>query len=399
MVSATKTALITGITGQDGSYLAELLLSKGYEVHGLIRRSSTFNTDRIEHIYADPHEPGARLFLHYGDLSDSGQLAHLVYNVMPHEVYHLAAQSHVRVSFDMPDYTGDVVGLGTTRLLEALRRSGVKARFYQASSSEMFGAAPAPQSEKTPFQPRSPYAAAKVYAYHMVRNYREAYGLFASNGILFNHESPRRGETFVTRKITRAVARIRLGLETCLYLGNLEAKRDWGYAPDYVEVMWRILQLDEPDDFVVATGECHSVREFCERAFLEAGMELKWKGSGTGEVGILASVETKPGLFSRLESEGLPPSQMPNEENSLKSGSVLVRIDPRYFRPTEVEVLRGDSTKARKKLGWEPKVGFGELVSIMVKADMEELLQVKHCQDLVRRLVLRTNNVHPVTGK
>lgn len=394
MASGTKTALITGITGQDGSYLAELLLSKGYEVHGLIRRSSTFNTDRIEHIYTDPHEPGARLFLHYGDLSDSGQLAHLVYNVMPHEVYHLAAQSHVRVSFDMPDYTGDVVGLGTTRLLEALRRSGVKARFYQASSSEMFGSAPPPQNEETPFQPRSPYAAAKVYAYHMVRNYRDAYGLFAANGILFNHESPRRGETFVTRKITRAVARIRLGLEKCLYLGNLEAKRDWGYAPDYVEVMWRMLQLDEPEDFVVATGECHSVREFCERAFLEAGMELTWQGSGTQEVGILASVEKKPGLFPSMESLETSSTEIPCEDDFLKPGSILVRIDPRYFRPTEVEVLRGDFSKARKKLGWEPKVGFSELVSIMVRADMEELLQLRHCQDLVRRLALRTNNIH-----
>jgi len=390
----SKTALITGITGQDGSYLAELLLSKGYQVHGLIRRSSTFNTDRIEHIYTDPHEPGARLFLHYGDLSDSGQLAHLVYNVMPDEVYHLAAQSHVRVSFDMPDYTGEVVGLGTTRLLEALRRSGLKARFYQASSSEMFGAAPPPQNEETPFQPRSPYAAAKVYAFHMVRNYREAYGLFASNGILFNHESPRRGETFVTRKITRAVARIRLGLERCVYLGNLEAKRDWGYAPDYVEVMWRILQLDEPEDFVVATGECHSVREFCERAFLEAGMELRWQGSGTEEVGILASVENKPSLFSCLESTEASSTEIPFKHDLLKPGAVLVRIDPRYFRPTEVEVLRGDFSKAQKKLGWEPKVGFRELVSIMVKADMEELLQLRHCQDLVRQLALRTNTLH-----
>ena len=385
-------ALVTGITGQDGSYLAELLLSKGYEVHGLIRRSSTFNTDRIEHIYTDPHEPGARLFLHYGDLSDSGQLAHLIYNVHPEEVYHLAAQSHVRVSFDMPDYTGDVVGLGTTRLLEALRRSGVRARFYQASSSEMFGGAPAPQSEATPFQPRSPYAAAKVYAYHMVRNYREAYGLFASNGILFNHESPRRGETFVTRKITRAVARIRLGLERCVYLGNLEARRDWGYAPDYVEAMWSILQLDDPDDFVVATGECHSVREFCERAFLEAGMELQWRGSGTEEVGVLASVEQGPGLLASLLPQAVAPAHVPCKEEFLRPGAVLVRIDPRYFRPTEVELLRGDASKARAILGWEPRVGFEELVRIMVRADMEELLQLRHCQDLIRRLATQANN-------
>lgn len=377
-----RRALITGITGQDGSYLAELLLAKGYEVHGLIRRSSTFNTDRIDHIYTDPHDAGARLFLHYGDLSDSGQLAHLIYNVQPEEVYHLAAQSHVRVSFDMPDYTGDVVGLGTTRILEALRRSGVRARFYQASSSEMFGSAPPPQNEETPFQPRSPYAAAKVYAYHMVRNYREAYGLFASNGILFNHESPRRGETFVTRKITRAVARIRLGLQECVYLGNLEARRDWGYAPDYVEAMWRILQLDRPDDFVVATGECRSVREFCERAFFEAGMEVEWRGSGTEEIGILASVQDMPELLSHLGS-GQGPG---GPDRSPRPGSVVVRIDPRYFRPTEVEVLRGDARKASAVLGWEPKTGFHELVRIMVRADMEELIQLRHCRDLMQRL-------------
>lgn len=377
-------ALITGITGQDGSYLAEFLLDKGYEVHGLIRRSSTFNTDRIEHIYRDPHDPEARIFLHYGDLSDSGQLAHLIYNVQPQEVYHLAAQSHVRVSFDMPDYTGDVVGLGTTRLLEALRRSGVKARFYQASSSEMFGSAPAPQNEKTPFEPRSPYAAAKLYAYHMVRNYREAYGIFASNGILFNHESPRRGETFVTRKISRAVARIRLGLQQCVYLGNLEARRDWGYAPDYVEAMWRILQLDHPDDFVVATGESHSVREFCERAFAEAGMCIEWKGTGADEVGVLASVGDFPEpALPALEKEG---HAAPGADSSPKPGSVVVRIDRRYFRPTEVELLQGDASKARALLGWEPKVGFADLVRIMVRADMEELLELKHCRDVIRRL-------------
>ena len=258
----TKKALITGITGQDGSYLAELLLSKNYEVHGLIRRSSTFNTERIDHIYADPHDPKAKLFLHYGDITDSGQLTNLIYNIRPDEIYHLAAQSHVRVSFDMPEFTGDVTGIGTTRLLEAIRRSGIKTRFYQASSSEMFGDAPPLQNEETPFRPRSPYSAAKVYAYWMVKNYREGYGMFAVNGILFNHESPRRGETFVTRKITRALARIKYGLESKLYLGNLEAKRDWGYAPDFVEAMWLMLQQDQPDDYVIATGDSHSVRQW-----------------------------------------------------------------------------------------------------------------------------------------
>ena len=276
-----KKALITGITGQDGSYLAEFLLLKGYEVHGLIRRSSTFNTERIDHIYTDPHDPKAKLFLHYGDITDSGQLTNLIYNIQPNEIYHLAAQSHVRVSFDMPEFTGDVTGIGTTRLFEAIRRSGIKTKFYQASSSEMFGDSPPPQNEQTPFKPRSPYGAAKVYAYWMVRNYREGYGMFAVNGILFNHESPRRGETFVTRKITRAVARIKYGLEKKLYLGNLEAKRDWGYAGDYVEAMWLMLQQEKPDDFVIATGHLHSVREFIEIAFLELGIHIKWRGRGT----------------------------------------------------------------------------------------------------------------------
>jgi GDPmannose 4,6-dehydratase len=276
-------ALITGITGQDGSYLAEFLLEKGYEVHGLIRRSSTFNTDRIDHLYVDPHDPQAKLLLHYGDLSDSGQLTELVYNIRPDEIYHLGAQSHVRVSFDMPEFTGDVTGLSTTRLLEAIRRSGIKTKFYQASSSEMFGDSPPPQNELTPFKPRSPYAAAKVYAYWMVQNYREGYNLFAVNGILFNHESPRRGETFVTRKITRALARITFGLEDRLYLGNLNAKRDWGYAGDYVEAMWLMLQQNEPDDYVLGTGESHSVREFVDVAFNHAGIELEWKGTGTSE--------------------------------------------------------------------------------------------------------------------
>jgi GDPmannose 4,6-dehydratase len=335
-----KKALVTGITGQDGSYLAELLLSKGYEVHGLVRRSSTFNTRRIDHLYVDPHEAGARFFLHYGDLSDSGQLSHLIYNLQPDEIYHLAAQSHVRVSFDMPEFTGDVTGLGVTRLLEAIRRSGIKTRFYQASSSELFGDSPPPQNEETPFRPRSPYAAAKLYGYWMARNYREAYGLFATNGILFNHESPRRGETFVTRKITRAVARIKFGLQKKLYLGNLDAKRDWGYAPDFVEAMWLILQQDTPEDFVIATGEAHSVREFLEEAF--AHVDLDWRE--------------------------------------------YVEIDPRYFRPTEVDFLLGDAGKARRILDWEPRVSFQELVHIMVDADLQDLMDLRQCQDVIERL-------------
>ena len=320
-----KKALITGITGQDGSYLTELLLSKNYEVHGLIRRSSSFNTGRIDHIYQDPYSPERQLFLHYGDLSDSSQLTNLIYNTQPDEIYHLGAQSHVMVSFEMPEFTGDVTGLGTIRILESLRRSGINTRFYQASSSEMFGKAPTPQNEQTPFMPRSPYAAAKLYAYWVVVNYREGYHLHACNGILFNHESPRRGETFVTRKITRAAARIKLGLQEKLYLGNLDAKRDWGYAPEYVEAMWLMLQQDQPDDFVIATGEAHTVREFVQEAF--ACLDLDWK----------QSVET----------------------------------DPRYVRPTEVAHLIGNPRKAKKQLGWEPKVRFKELVRIMVNADMK----------------------------
>jgi GDPmannose 4,6-dehydratase len=322
-----KKALITGITGQDGSYLAEFLLAEGYEVHGLIRRSSTFNTSRIDHIYVDPHEPGARLFLHYGDLSDGTQLTNLIYTVRPDEIYHLGAQSHVRVSFDVPEYTGDVVAIGTTRILEAIRRSGIKARFYQASSSEMFGATPPPQSERTPFQPRSPYAVAKVYAFWMTENYREGYGLFAANGILFNHESPRRGETFVTRKITRAIAHILAGRQEHVYLGNLESKRDWGYAPEYVKAMWLILQQEQPDDYVLGTGETHSVKEFLTESFGYAGLD--WEKH--------------------------------------------VRTDPRYFRPLEVESLIADAARAREKLAWKPKVTFRNLVKIMVDADMEAL--------------------------
>jgi GDPmannose 4,6-dehydratase len=367
-----KRALITGITGQDGSYLAELLLEKGYEIHGLIRRSSTFNTDRIDHIYQDQHLPGTRLFLHYGDLSVSGQMADLIYNIQPDEIYHLGAQSHVRLSFDMPEYTGDVTGLGTVRLLEAIRKTGVKTRFYQASSSEMYGSAPAPQNEETPFQPRSPYGAAKVYAYWLVKNYREGYKLFASNGILFNHESPRRGETFVTRKITRAVARIRYGFEGKLYLGNLEAKRDWGYAPDYVEGMWRMLQHEEPADFVLATGESHSVREFCEHAFQETGIEMEWRGSGPTEVGVVKSTS-----FS-TSSEGNKVTQ---------PGDEVIAIDPRYLRPTEVGYLLGDASKARQELKWEPTVTFRELVKIMVKADIQDLQTLQRCQDVIQQIM------------
>jgi GDPmannose 4,6-dehydratase len=320
-----KRALITGITGQDGSYLAEYLLERGYEVHGIIRRSSSFNSGRIDHIYRDPHERGARLRLHYGDLSDGSSLSRLLQTIRPDEIYNLGAQSHVRVSFDIPEYTADITGLGAVRLLEAARDSGITTRIYQASSSELFGNAPPPQSELSPFVPRSPYACAKLYAYHITRNYREAYGLFACNGILFNHESPRRGETFVTRKITRAAGRIKVGLQDKLYLGNLEARRDWGYAPDYVEAMWLILQAESPDDFVIATGETNSVRDFVELAFGE--MELDW-GSH-------------------------------------------VEIDPRYFRPTEVDDLRGDASKANKILGWRPKVRFEELVRRMVNADLD----------------------------
>jgi GDPmannose 4,6-dehydratase len=361
-----KRALITGITGQDGSYLAELLLSKGYEVHGLIRRASTFNTGRIDHIYTDPHVRGTRLFLHYGDLADAGQLTHIIYNVKPDEVYNLAAQSHVRVSFDMPEYTGDIVGLGTTRLLESIHRSGIKTKYYQASSSEMFGAAKPPQNENTIFYPRSPYAAAKVYAYWITVNYREGYNLFACNGILFNHESPRRGETFVTRKITRAVAAILAGKQERLFLGNLDAKRDWGFAPEYVECQWLMLQQDQAEEFVIGTGESHTVREFVELAFGYAGVEIEWKGKGTEEKGIVKSVNSKQYELSSKDS--LQPTAacvLP------KPGSVLIEIDPRYFRPTEVDFLLADASKAKKKLGWEPKITFKELVKIMVDADME----------------------------
>jgi len=320
-------ALITGITGQDGSFLAEQLLKKGYEVHGLVRRSSSFNTERIDHLYRDPHEEQVKLLLHHADLSDSSRLARVIYDVQPEEVYHLGAQSHVRVSFDVPEYTSDVTGMGTVRLLEAIRDARVQPRFYQASSSEMFGVSPPPQDESTPFHPRSPYAVAKVTAFWITVNYRESYGMHASNGILFNHESERRGETFVTRKITRALAAIRLGLQDKLYLGNLDAKRDWGYAPDFTDAMWRMLQQDEPGDYVIATGEMHSVRDFLDEAAAHLGMD--W--------------------------------------------SDHVEIDPKYFRPAEVDALCGDATKAREQLGWEPMVTFSELVRIMVDADVKAL--------------------------
>ena len=339
----TKKALIAGVTGQDGAYLAELLLDKGYEVHGLKRRSSSFNTGRVDHLYADPHEHDTRFFMHYGDLTDSTNLIRIVQEVQPDEIYNLAAQSHVQVSFETPEYTANADGIGTLRLLEAIRILDMsrRVRFYQASTSELYGNAPAPQDENTPFQPRSPYAAAKLYAYWITVNYREAYGIHASNGILFNHESPIRGETFVTRKITRAVAAIELGLQKCLYLGNLDARRDWGHARDYVEGMWRILQQEDPGDYVLATGETHTVREFVERAFAEIGRKIEWQGAGVDEVGIDAG-----------------------------SGRTLVAIDPRYFRPTEVDLLLGNPQKAHRELGWQARMSFADLVRDMVRADL-----------------------------
>jgi GDPmannose 4,6-dehydratase len=346
-----KKALITGITGQDGSYLAEFLLDKGYEVHGVIRRASTFNTSRIDHIYRDPHEKGVRLHLHYGDLSDPGIFTELIYRIKPDEIYNLGAQSHVRVSFDMPEYTGDITGMGTTRLLEAIRRSGIETKFYQASSSELFGSAIPPQSETTPFEPQSPYAIAKLYSYWMTKNYRDGYGLFASNGILFNHESPRRGENFVTRKITRAVADILASNQEKLYLGNMDAKRDWGFAPEYVEMMWIMLQQDSPDDFAVGTGEAHTVREFVEESFSYCGVEITWRGDGEEEVGFVSEMDSC-------------------WDNILFKGKEIIEIDSRYFRPTEVDFLQADISKAIEKLNWKPKVTFQELVNVMCDHDM-----------------------------
>ncbi|MEA2014368.1 MAG: GDP-mannose 4,6-dehydratase [Thermodesulfobacteriota bacterium] len=348
-----KKALITGVTGQDGAYLADFLLSKGYMVHGIKRRSSSFNTSRVDHLYKDIHEKNVRFLMHYGDLTDATNLIRIIQEIQPDEIYNLAAQSHVQVSFETPEYTANSDALGTLRLLEAIRILNLedKTRFYQASTSELYGKVQEiPQSETTPFYPRSPYAAAKLYAYWITINYREAYNMFACNGILFNHESPLRGETFVTRKITRAVARIKLGLNANLFLGNLDAKRDWGYAGDFVKAMWLMLQQDEPEDYVIATGETHSVREFVEKAFLEVGTTIEWEGSGVDEVG-----------------------------KDSKTGKTLVQVDPRYFRPTEVEILLGDPAKARSKLGWESAVSFDELVKLMVQEDLKEAERDQLC--------------------
>jgi GDPmannose 4,6-dehydratase len=338
-----KKALITGITGQDGSYLAELLLEKDYEVHGIVRRASSFNRKRIDHLYKDPHGKNVSFFLHYGDLSDSSNLNRIIEKVQPDEIYNLAAQSHVGVSFEVPEYTADVDATGTLRILDAIKESGIKTKFYQASTSELFGKVQqVPQSEKTPFYPRSPYAVAKLYAYWIVINYRESYNLHASNGILFNHESPRRGESFVTRKITIGAASIKAGLKDCLYMGNIDSLRDWGYAPDYVKAMWLILQQDKPDDYVIATGQMHTVREFIEKTFGLLDMPIEWKGKGVDETGI-----------------------------DRNTGKVVVKIDPKYFRPAEVEQLLGDPTKAKLQLGWTPEVTFERLVELMVKADWD----------------------------
>ncbi len=358
-----KKALITGITGQDGAYLAELLLAKGYAVHGIKRRSSSFNTARIDHLYKDPHEQNVRFSMHYGDLTDATNLIRIIQEVQPDEIYNLAAQSHVKVSFETPEYTANADALGTLRLLEAIRILGreQQTRFYQASTSEMYGKVrEIPQTENTPFYPRSPYGAAKVYAYWITVNYREAYGMFACNGILFNHESPIRGETFVTRKITRAVARMHMGLQDCLYLGNLDARRDWGHARDYVRAMWLMLQQDEPEDFVIATGEDHSVREMVEKAFTAVGVTLRWEGQGAEERGIVARIGADNG-------------------SALRPEDTVVRIDPRYFRPTEVDFLLGDATKAREKLGWTPEVGFDELVRTMMQEDLKEADKDRLC--------------------
>ncbi len=351
----TKKALITGITGQDGAYLAELLLEKGYEVHGVKRRSSLFNTDRIDHLYQDPHDKSPKFFLHHGDLTDSSSLIRIIQEVQPDEIYNLAAQSHVAVSFEEPEYTANSDALGALRILEAIRILGLekKTKYYQASTSELFGEVQeTPQNEKTPFHPRSPYAVAKLYAYWITINYREAYGIYACNGILFNHESPIRGETFVTRKITRALVRIKLGLQDCVYLGNIDAKRDWGHAKDYVEMQWLMLQQDKPEDFTISSGEQHSVRDFIEIAAKEVDIEIKWKGEGIDEVGI-----------------------------DTKTDNIIVRIDKRYFRPTEVETLLGDSTKAKNKLNWQPKISFQALVKEMMMVDLEEAKKDKLCEE------------------
>jgi GDPmannose 4,6-dehydratase len=359
-----KKALITGITGQDGAYLAEFLLEKGYEVHGIKRRASSFNTDRIDHLYQDPHASQRRFILHYGDLTDTSNLVRIIQQIQPDEIYNLAAQSHVKVSFDSPEYTADTDGLGTLRLLEAIRILGLekKTRFYQASTSELFGLVQqVPQTEKTPFYPRSPYACAKLYAYWITVNYREAYGMYACNGILFNHESPVRGETFVTRKITRALSRIALGLQDCLYLGNLDALRDWGHAKDYVRMQWMMLQQESPEDFVIATGEQHCVRDFVDVAARELGIEIDWTGTGVQEVGTVARVNAS--------------------DLAVTPGQKIAAVDPRYFRPTEVETLLGDPSHARETLGWVPQISFGELVQEMVRKDLEHAKRDKLCSD------------------
>jgi len=356
-----KVALITGITGQDGAYLAEFLLEKGYEVHGIKRRSSLFNTQRIDHLYQDPHESNCRFFLHYGDLSDTSNLIRLIQEIQPDEIYNLGAMSHVKVSFEEPEYTANVDGLGTLRLLEAIRILGLteKTRFYQASSSELFGKVQEiPQNEKTPFYPRSPYAVAKLYAYWITVNYREAYNIFAVNGILFNHESPIRGETFVTRKITRGIARMAMGLQSRLYLGNLEAKRDWGHAKDYVEAMWLMLQQPQPDDYVIATGKTTSVREFLIKAFQEVGVDITFEGKGLEEKGIVVASE--------------------NPDYAFKPGQIVVEIDPRYFRPTEVDILIGDASRAREKLGWQPRYSLDDLTKEMIAHDLREAQREKY---------------------
>ncbi len=365
-----KKALITGVTGQDGAYLAEFLLNKGYEVHGVKRRTSLFNTDRIDHLYQGPHSEKRRFILHHGDMTDSSSLIHILQEVQPDEVYNLAAQSHVAVSFEEPEYTANSDALGALRILEAIRTIGLgeKTRYYQASTSELFGKVQeTPQTEKTPFYPRSPYAVAKLYAYWITVNYREAYGIYACNGILFNHESPVRGETFVTRKITRALSRIVLGLKKCVHLGNLDAKRDWGHAKDYVEMQWLMLQQDKPEDFVIASGKQYSVREFVDAAAAELGIYLKWQGSGVEEQGIVDRVvSSADNAFDATLH--------------VKPGDVIVRVDPRYFRPTEVETLLGDATMAKEKLGWTPKISFNELVSEMILHDMQEARRDELCQ-------------------
>jgi len=371
-----KKALITGITGQDGSYLTELLLEKGYEVHGIIRRSSSFNTGRIDHLYNDENILNKKMFLHYGDLVDTSNLNRLLEKIEPDEIYNLAAQSHVKVSFQIPDYTAQVDALGTLRFLDAIREVGLKqVKFYQASTSELYGKVQEiPQNEKTPFYPRSPYGVAKLYGYWIIVNYREAYNIFASNGILFNHESPRRGETFVSRKITRAASRIVAGIQKVLTLGNLDAKRDWGFAPEYCEGMWKMLQNKEADDFVLATGETHTVRKFAELTFNELGIEIEWKGNGEKEKGIVRSINLEKAELL-IDYTSNKNSYIKNFTADLKTGDVVIAIDPNYYRPTEVDLLIGDPSKAEKELGWKAETKFEELVKLMIKADMDKVLR------------------------